>query len=76
MVQQNAATRIRVAERPCRHPPSRRGDKKIRAFSSLLQSGQSVACKGIAQLKKTQDPLAFAIYSSKKVKKHQNWAAA
>ena len=24
---------------------------------SLLQSGQSVACKGIAQLKKTQDPL-------------------
>ena len=27
------------------------------AFSSLLQSGQSVACKGIAQLKKTQDPL-------------------
>ena len=27
------------------------------AFSSLLQSGQSVACNGIAQLKKTQAPL-------------------
>ena len=51
-----------------RHPPMAwrkgnvairrwRGDKKIRAFSSPLQSGQSVACKGIAQLKKTQDPL-------------------
>ena len=37
--------------------PNGRGDKKIRAFSSPLQSGQSVACKGIAQLKKTQDPL-------------------
>ena len=36
--------------------PDGRGNKKIRIFS-LLQSGQSVACKGIAQLKKTQDPL-------------------
>ena len=43
VVQQNAAIRIRVAERQCRHPPNGRGDKKIRAFSSLLQSGQSVA---------------------------------
>ena len=56
--------------------PNGRGDKKIRAFSSPLQSGQSVACKGIAQLKKLKTHSTFAIYSSKKVKRHQYWAAA
>ena len=39
-------------------PPAQRAwrQEDSRIFS-LLQSGQSVACKGIAQLKKTQDPL-------------------
>ena len=56
VVQQNAAIRFRVAERQCRHPPLAWRQEDSRIFS-LLQSGQSVACKGIAQLKKTQDPL-------------------
>ena len=55
IVQQDAATRFRVAERQCRHSPLAWRQEDSHFFH--FQSGQSVACKGIAQLKKTQDPL-------------------
>ena len=38
VVQQNAAIRIRVAERQWRHTPNGRGDKKIRAFSHFSRA--------------------------------------